>query len=182
MIEVYIDGLCELSNPGGIATYGYVFEEDVNETGFGFVGRGEAMSNNVAEYAGLIAALQLLLHLGKQNKQIIIYSDSQLLINQMSDKWQVHEGFYVFYWKRAKRLSTKFPNSSFKWVPREQNTKADQLSRDAYKEYCELDSRKTEHLQLKKYVDPQETCMNCQWMKVEAPHIGCYEGGKWRKW
>jgi ribonuclease HI len=138
MMKVYIDGLCEPINPGGIATYGYILIGDINEEGYGFVGRGEGMSNNVAEYSGLVASLQMLIHYGKNKNKIIIYSDSKLLVNQMSGKWQARKGLYLFYWKIAKHLSTKFSDLSFQWIPREENTKADQLSRDAFKEYSKL--------------------------------------------
>jgi len=182
MINVYIDGLCQPVNPGGIATYGYVFEGDVNEIGFGFVGQGSGMSNNVAEYAGLIAALQHLIKYGKQQEQIVIYSDSRLLINQMKDKWKAHGGLYLSYYKQAKRLTTTFQNVSFKWLPREQNTRADQLSRDAYEQYLQLDKVQTRHTPLIKKEEQQKACINCNWMKVVGPHIGCYEGDKWQKW
>lgn len=135
MIVVYIDGLCEPRNPGGVGCYGVVIYRDgrkVREL-CGVVGEGPAVSNNVAEYAALIAALRSLQDC--TDEDIVVRSDSQLLVNQMNGHWQVNEGLYVPYYVCAERLSQGFKRIRYEWIPRELNTEADSLSRSAYDEY-----------------------------------------------
>ena len=138
-ISVYCDGLCEPVNPGGVATYGFaVFADGAmihEETGV--VGEGRSMSNNVAEYSGLCAALLWLLEKKLQQHATKVFSDSRLLVNQMSGKWKSHEGLYVKWHVEAKRLSQEFTKLEFQWIPREKNGLADALSREAYARYSE---------------------------------------------
>ena len=139
MIEIYIDGLAQPSNPG-IGTYGYAAYRDGREikTGHGF--DGEPVSNNHAEYAGLIEALRSVEDLS--DEEIVIKSDSKMLVNQMSGEWKVSkkafkntaEGSYVEMFLVARDLAKKFRTLRFVWVPREENVEADALSRVAYHE------------------------------------------------
>jgi len=138
LISVYIDGSCEPINPNGIASFGLIVYADGKKLyeQCQVVGEGKGMSNNYAEYCGLCAALKWLIANSLNNKEIIIYSDSQLLVNQMNELWQCHEGFYAPKYHEALRLKTNFSKLHFKWIPREQNKEADALSRKAYEEYC----------------------------------------------
>lgn len=56
-LEVFIDGCCEPVNPGGTAAYGVVVkcEGKVLFSEGKIVGSGNGISNNVAEYSGLLA-------------------------------------------------------------------------------------------------------------------------------
>ena|SRR2546422_1382852 len=141
LIVCYIDGLCEPAyeggpqNPGGIATYGYVVlngHKKAIARRFGIIGEGPLMSNNVAEYAGLCRCLRFLLKRDANLEDIEIKSDSKLVVNQMKGIWKVHGGLYTEKHLEAKRLSQRFKNLSFTWIPRELNEEADALSRKAY--------------------------------------------------
>ena len=139
MIEIYTDGLAEPRNPG-IGTYGYAIYRDGKEwkTGHGF--DGEPVSNNHAEYAGLIEALRSVAEFA--DEEIVVKSDSKMLVNQMSGDWKVSkrafknpvEGSYVEKYLTAKEVAKSFSRLRFVWIPREQNTEADALSRVAYHE------------------------------------------------
>lgn len=68
----FIDGACEPVNPGGTASYGVVVKSDgvTIFTDSAVVGSGLAISNNVAEYSGLLAFLKWYIehaHNGKEN-------------------------------------------------------------------------------------------------------------------
>jgi len=132
-IEVYCDGLCE-PNPKGIATYGYTIFQDGKEIkcGCDWLGEGDGMTNNVAEYTAVIEALSWLKEqdLDKATK-VIVKSDSQLLINQLKGNWRVLSERLSPLFKKAKYLSSLF-NIEYRWIPREKNKKADMLSRVAY--------------------------------------------------
>lgn len=135
MIIINVDGLCEPRNPGGTATFGYIIR-DLDGTILvkksGVVGKGPAMSSNVAEYAALCEALEFLLKEGRESSAIEVRSDSQLVTNQMGGDWKFHKGLYAEKYREAKRLSAQFACLRFKWVPREENEEADRLSREAY--------------------------------------------------
>lgn len=136
-ITVFIDGLCEPINPGGVAAYGFSVYNKGLETyteaeGFG---EGTGMSNNIAEYQGLCAALKWLLKQHLERDEIVIKSDSRLLVNQMCGFWKCHGGLYSSKYTEAQSLAKSFKNIRYIWIPREENSEADELSRQGYKKY-----------------------------------------------
>ncbi len=135
MITVYFDGLCYPKNPCGVAAYGYLVYRDgaLIHRGFRAVGEGKGMTNNVAEYEGLMAAAQWLNDEGVMEK-IVIKGDSQLVIKQMKGEWKINSATSKKYVPEIKRL-LEGKDVSFSWVPREENEEADKLSRVAYDRY-----------------------------------------------
>jgi ribonuclease HI len=135
MITVYFDGLCYPKNPGGVAAYGYVVYRDGEQIwrGFGGVGEGRGMTNNVAEYEGLMAAAQWLVDEGVEDK-ILIKGDSELVVKQMKGEYRVSSATSKKYVPEIKRL-LQGKDVSFLWVPREENEEADGLSRMGYESY-----------------------------------------------
>jgi ribonuclease HI len=139
LIEIYTDGLAEPSNPG-IGTYGYAVYRDGKEVKSGHGFDGDPVSNNHAEYAGLIEALKFVTDFA--DEEIVIKSDSKMLVNQMSGEWKVTkkafknaaEGTYVEKYLEAMEVAKVFRDLKFVWIPREENTEADALSRVAYQE------------------------------------------------
>jgi len=187
MIEVYIDGLCEPVNPGGVACYGISLKGDVTAQLHGVIGQGQKMSNNVAEFSALVKALTVLLPYSEST--IRIYSDSQLLVNVMTGRWRPRGGLYLPYCKDALKLAERFDNISYVWIPRERNAEADALSRKAYELWCEAHGKPVQYATyMKRPLSPESrpvtsrTCMNCNWMRIVGPHFGCYREGKWRRW
>ena len=132
MITVEFDGGC-WPNPGGVATCGvYITDGDKALMRQGFsVGSGDDMSNNVAEYAGLIHGLQFLKKRGFTDREIIVRGDSKLVINQMSGRYKIKKGLYVDYALKAKKLVAEFSDINFAWCPRDDNEIADSLAENA---------------------------------------------------
>ena len=120
-------------NPGGHAHCGaLIYSPDYPEGCLRFsncVGYGNLMSNNVAEYMGLIKSLERLLADGKQDFPIAVFGDSKMVIEQMSGKWKIKDGTYVPYARRCGELVWKFKQIKFQWIPRESNKQADDLSK-----------------------------------------------------
>jgi ribonuclease HI len=135
MITVYFDGLCYPKNPGGVAAYGYLIYSDgeLVHRGFGVVGEGRGMTNNVAEYEGLKAAAQWIDD-QKIMGSIAIKGDSQLVIKQMKGEWEIRSKTSQKYVPEIKRL-LEGKDVHYIWIPREKNEEADQLSRTAYEAY-----------------------------------------------
>lgn len=133
-LKAYIDGACEPVNPGGTASYGLVVKSNgiTIFTDSAIVGNGPKMSNNVAEYSGLIAFLEWYVQHG-DNMKSIVYSDSSLLVNQMTGRWRVQRGLYLPYYEQACQIireNTLSDRISFRWVRRDLNEEADRLSKD----------------------------------------------------
>ncbi len=136
MIEAWFDGVCEPKNPGGHGAYGiYIFRDDgCKITSGSYIGVGEGISNNVAEYKGCIQILEMLLGWKKNRRDIIIRGDSRLVIEQMKGNWRIKQGIYVPFAHQAEKLLERFPQTTFEWIPREENDICDKLAKDVLRE------------------------------------------------
>ena len=132
MITIFFDGLCRPKNPGGVATYGYVIYHDGKKvkSGCGVVGSGAGMTNNVAEYSALKRAVEWVIRNGDKDT-MVIKGDSQLVIHQMNGTWQIKSETSKKFVPEIRRL-LEGRQTSFVWIPREQNAEADLLSNIAY--------------------------------------------------
>jgi ribonuclease HI len=133
-ILAWFDGACEPLNPGGTASFGVIVKgEDgtVLLRDHRVVGKSKAMSNNLAEYAGV---LHILKHLASRRPgRVTIHGDSNLVINQLSGKWRVRKGLYLSIAVETKELLAHLRGLgwqiNFCWIPREQNEECDRLSK-----------------------------------------------------
>jgi len=129
MIELWFDGICEPQNPGGHGGFGMLVKRDgetIHQEAH-YVGRWPTLSNNCTEYAGAIAALRYCLT--NQITEATIYGDADMIIKQLEGKWRAHEGAYTPYYLEAMTLRQRVPGIKLKWIPREMNGEADELSR-----------------------------------------------------
>ena len=138
IIQVYFDGLCQPFNPGGIACYAFVIiaKDKKQEAKYGLAAEpfsGDC-SNNVAEYTGVIKALEWLLQNNCSDKQIIVKGDSKLVIFQIKGKYKVKASRIIPLYTLSMDLISKFKSIDFEWIPREENKEADALSYKAYQE------------------------------------------------
>lgn len=127
MPVAYIDGGSR-GNPGP-AGYGVRFESDEG----GLIDEIHASigiaTNNVAEYRGLIAALEVALERGL--RPLLVRSDSLLLVMQMLGRYKVkHPGLQPLH-REATRLASRLGAVDFQHVRRELNTHADRLANEA---------------------------------------------------
>lgn len=116
-------------NPGP-AGFGAVVREAA--TGEVLVELGESIgtaTNNVAEYSGLIAGLRAAADLGAV--EVEVRMDSQLVVEQMSGRWQIKNPGLRPLAAQAATLATRFGSVRYTWVPREQNRAADALANAA---------------------------------------------------
>ena len=133
--RAYFDGSCGPRNPGGTAAYGAVIfrqKERIwkcSEVYHPPPGKERETSNNLAEYLGLIAILEQFIHIEAQHELIMVYGDSNLVIQQMLGRWKIKEGIYEPFAQRAKILTSEFSNIGWQWIPRGQNTIADGISK-----------------------------------------------------
>jgi ribonuclease HI len=146
------DGGVKRGNPGGIPVFGYdavaVFSEseEVGATrgityGYGVVLNApyEAGTNNIAEYAGLLAGI---MHLGSQayfdNCECLqIFGDSQLVIRQLKGEYATRNPNLYKMSQRVKAELAKYENMevTLTHVRRSENERADSLANKAWEKY-----------------------------------------------
>ena len=136
LIEVYFDGLCQPVNPSGIACYAFVVKRDGRTVHSDYGVAGEPFSpestNNVAEYTGLAKALEWLIAQSLNSCKVVVKSDSQLVVNQLTGTFKVKGKRIIPLYRQVLLLKSEFAEIEIKWVPREQNREADRLTNIAY--------------------------------------------------
>jgi ribonuclease HI len=124
VIVAYIDGGAR-GNPGP-AGYGVRIEGPDGAVVDELHGALGIATNNVAEYNGLLAALEWAVD--HNEKDVRIRSDSELLVKQMRGEYRIkHPGLQSLA-ARARLLLMQVGRVSFEHVRREQNVEADRLS------------------------------------------------------
>lgn len=109
VLHVYVDGS---GTPH--FRYGYL----IDETGESHTEYLKGISNNEAEYLAIIAALNNVIN---QDRQIVVLSDSQLVVNQINHKFGINN-------ERLRRLASqvwvlekKFEKFELLWLRRSEN-------------------------------------------------------------
>ncbi len=99
-----------------------------------FLGSG---TSNIAEWSALMVALRLADGLSRLHADCVIdiYGDSQIIVNQFTGKFQVHNPVLYEYFQRSVFYKDTLETLRVIWIPREQNGEADELSKKALIEY-----------------------------------------------
>lgn len=142
-VTIFTDGACEPKNPGGIATYGFIIYKDGEpvDHGKGVVETGPDATNNLAEYTAPRRALELLKEKDIDSDQVTVKTDSQLVVKQVRGEWRVKsQSIREPYQELMKVIRSLDTNFRMQWVPREENERADSLSKQAVKAYLKNNS------------------------------------------
>lgn len=128
-LKVYIDGAAA-PNPGpsGIGVVIYDQRKKKIKEVKKYIGLG---SNNVAEYKALIRGL-------KESKKLLaqsvnVFSDSELLVNQMNGRFRINDKHLMRLSEQAKTLEGKFEKVTYRLIGRNENRLTDQLANIAIK-------------------------------------------------
>lgn len=114
-------------NPGRIGIGGLLRSPDGRTLEISSAaGHGDS---NQAEYLALIAVLEAAIRI--QPQQLVVYGDSQVVINAVTAAGSA--GTYALqpHCERAKLLVSQLKSVKLAWIPREKNTAADALSQQA---------------------------------------------------
>ena len=117
---VHIDGAAR-GNPGPAAC-AFVLERP----GQPVVEHAERLgtaTNNVAEYSGLLSALEKAADIGVNSLRV--FSDSELLVKQMTGEYRVKHPDLQALYAKAQHLMKRFAGVTFSHVRREANKRAD---------------------------------------------------------
>jgi probable phosphoglycerate mutase len=87
------------------------------------------VTNNVAEYSGLLAALEWALESGHGRLRVV--SDSELMVKQMQGRYKVNSADLRPLWEEAKRRAARLEGFRIEHVLRGKNQKADRLANAA---------------------------------------------------
>lgn len=134
-VIVETDGACLPRNPGGYCSSAYVIRRGskvIKQAGR-YIGVGGWTSNNVGEINGVIDALQALLDLGLEKEEIVLRMDSNIVATKILKGRRYGSGAYAAYLPEMFRLLKPFKNLTVRWIPREENTAADALTKEALK-------------------------------------------------
>lgn len=129
--KLNFDG-CSKSNPG-LSGAGAVLYYHNDEIWFSSKFIGEKITNNYAEYSGLILGLEEAIK--REIKYLKVEGDSLLVINQMSGKYKCNSNNLIDLYNKAKELETHFDKIEYFHILRNNNKRADILSNIAVNKY-----------------------------------------------
>ena len=129
MYEIYCDGASR-SNPGdasiGVSINKDKVEIDTIKKKIGI------NTNNVAEYLGLIAALEYCVENKVNNVRIFL--DSLLVVQQVNMEYKVKSKKLQTYYEKSLKLIEQIEDIEIHHIRREFNSRADQLANEALDE------------------------------------------------
>jgi len=104
-----------------------------------YIGRA---TNNQAEYRALILGLEETLAIG--GKEVVVFTDSQLIERQIKGQYRVKDKVLTQYHSRACNLLESFRSYRLQSIPRMENLEADRLASRAAKERKNSEVRRQE--------------------------------------
>ncbi len=130
-IDIYTDGGSR-GNPGpaGIGVYAITDKKQVLFQLSEYIGN---TTNNVAEWQGVVKALEYLIANQIQTEQLNFFLDSELVVNQINGKYKIKKPHLQVIAIRVRHLLRilNFVKVYFNHVPREKNKFADSLVNQA---------------------------------------------------
>lgn len=135
MAKIYIDAAA--TKDPKIAACSAVIQDDKNT--YEFVEVITGIDNHEAEWNALILSLNKSLELNIQ--QVIIYTDSQIVVDTIEKRHTKNKLFKTYY-EKYQSLEQKFELIFVSFVPRKSNRRADALAKDALYKYKQLNDKK----------------------------------------
>jgi len=91
--------------------------------------REEKLTSNVAEWYACIEAMKVAVGLRQDGYTVFAYSDSQVIVNQFNGDFYINKPEFREAFTTAHHYAQKAGVSKIKWIPREENQEADDLSK-----------------------------------------------------
>jgi ribonuclease HI len=86
-------------------------------------------TNNLAEYEAVRKGMELLLEAGAE--AVEIFGDSKLVISQLTEEYRCESESFFPLWEQCQELMAQFRYINFYWIPRIQNSEANDLAQMA---------------------------------------------------
>jgi ribonuclease HI len=122
-IKIFFDGGSR-GNPGPSAAAFVAYDEKGKKVIEKSKSLGKT-TNNIAEYNGLLFALEVLER--DDIKKIIICTDSKLVFSQVRGLWKVKNEKIAFLLDKIRKKLTKYEAVDLRLIPRQDNKEADKL-------------------------------------------------------
>jgi len=140
LLTIYFDGLCEPKNPGGVPVYAFIVSDTTTgriltqEAGLAGAPWVESATHDLAEYTAAIMGVKWV----REHAPIVelsIYGDSKPVIQLLNKVYKARSREMLPLFNE---LTGQLEGLSWKavWVPRENNSQADKLTNDFYRDYC----------------------------------------------
>ena len=136
-LTIYTDGASR-GNPGPAAAAYVLTDWHGRELAAKGLYLGEA-TNNVAEYSGLMRALEAAKQMSP--KLLCIYSDSELVVRQINGEYKVKSELIRPLYQKAMSLLESFDCYQVKHIPRGKNARADSLCNRALDREQDVDGK-----------------------------------------
>jgi ribonuclease HI len=124
-ILAYTDGASR-GNPGESGV-GIVLKDELGNviaSQYGYIG---IATNNIAEYTALAACLRLVQT--TQCSQLVVHSDSELIVRQLNGLYKVKDAKLKKHFQKIQNIIVAAPfQFKIRHVPREENREADELA------------------------------------------------------
>ncbi len=129
LVKVYTDGACR-GNPGSGAIGILISDGEGNVLNQYKECIGDC-TNNIAEYAALSKGLDLAVK--HTRKKVEVYSDSKLVVHQMSGVWRIKKPHLKSLFDEVKQKEARFDKVIYNHLRRENKfiQQADQMANDA---------------------------------------------------
>lgn len=127
MWALYVDGASR-GNPGPAGAGAVLFDSKGDKRAEESRYLGET-TNNVAEYQALLLGLELARNQGVKN--LHIFADSQLVVQQIKGAYQVKKPHLLPFWRQALQELQKFDMYAISHLDRSFNHEADRLARQS---------------------------------------------------
>jgi ribonuclease HI len=86
-------------------------------------------TNNLAEYEAVHKGMKLLLEAGAE--AVEVFGDSKLVISQLTETYRCESELLFPLWRQCRELMAQFRCINFYWIPRVQNSEANDLAQMA---------------------------------------------------
>ena len=138
MIELWIDGSYFILNQEKIASAGLIIKkgEITIAKSSKITGKGKEMNNNIAEYNAFIYALREIKRRQLDTEEILIRSNSRLLVDQMNGSWKAKTETIFPLYREARQIAINL-KLKIKWISKEVNIEANEMARLALKNWIE---------------------------------------------
>lgn len=134
--ELWFDGATEPVNPGGWMCMAWIIRapgfDDI--TGTKVIPPAPENTNNIGEWSALIEGIMAVAELPEHRRMVLqIRGDSALVVNQLNQQWNCNKPHLAELRDRALQWLRGITWRA-QWIPREQNERADSLTRQAYEQ------------------------------------------------
>jgi len=167
LVEIFFDGACknqvDTNCPMGLGIAVFFdsrYQEDLSRAILVENNEDDGTSN-LSEWLALCNALQIAADLRKTySGKIKIYGDSKIIVNQFNMIWRMNDTKFRKYFNIARSHNATAKVGEAIWIPREKNTKADELSKMGLKQ-CKDNSKR---YQIKARHDESDS----EWIEFES--------------